>query len=405
MSGLLRPFPARLVRPEWASRVVSPAYDGLNAAARRALMDRNPYVFLHVTRSPEDSVSESGLDELAEGNAAALRRLLDAGAYSPPADPALYLYRLRLDGHSQTGIVADLPVDAYTDGRLLPHERTRATREEVLAKHLSRVGAASSPVAVTYRAASEVDEIVARLQETSPVLHFEGTDGLEQTVWRFDDTAAVNALEGALADTRLYVTDGHHRMAAAVRLRDQRRLASLPIGNFGSVLCVLFPDDQLRVFEFNRRVEVGDAAGLAQAIAHLRQLTELREVGSAEQARPSAQRQFAVYADGVWSTFSLRGESPLDAHLLQDQVIGPLLGDDDADRSDRVEYVPGTAGLEQLAARCDEVGGIGLAMFPEPVDALMDLVDTGGVLPPKSTFFHPKARSGIFLRMRDGGPE
>jgi uncharacterized protein (DUF1015 family) len=402
LRALLQPFPARLVRPEWATRVVSPAYDGLNAAARRSLMEENPYIFLHVTRSPEDTTTGPGLDELADGNAAALERLLELGVFDEPAEPALYLYRLSLDGHSQTGIVADLPVDAYTDGRLLRHERTRESREEVLAKHLSRVGVASSPVAVTYRASADVDAVISKLQQTTPLLQFQDPSGLEQTVWRIDDSAVIETLDRAITGTRLYITDGHHRTAAALRLRDQRQAAGQPVGDYDSVLCVLFPDDQLEVFEFNRRVEFDDAAAAAAALAGLGELVELRPAESADEAKPQGPRQFAVYADGAWSTFAFDDESGLDARLLHERVITPIFGVDDAARIDRVEYVPGTAGLEQLAQRCDEAGGIGLAMFPEPVDDLMSIVDSGGVLPPKSTFFHPKARSGIFLRFREG---
>lgn len=405
MKPLLHPFPARLVRPEWAARVVSPAYDGVNAAARRKLMDENPYVFLHVTRSPEDSVNESDLDELADGNAAALERLLEAGSFEAAAEPALYLYRLSLDGHSQTGIVADLPVDAYTDGRLLRHERTRESREEVLAKHLSKVGVASSPVAVTYRASTEVDDLVSQLQEATPLLQFEDGSGLEQTVWRVDDSDAAERLESLFEEMTLYITDGHHRSAAALRLRDQRRAAGLPAGAFDYVLCVMFPDEQLTVFEFNRRVSFDDEAEAERAMADLAQLVELRPVASAAEAKPQRPHQFAVYAQGAWSRFSFADESGLDARLLHERVITPIFGVDDAARTDRVEYVPGTAGLEQLAERCDEAGGIGLAIFPEPVDDLMAIVDSGGVLPPKSTFFHPKARSGIFLRFREGDSE
>lgn len=401
MSGLVRPFPARIVRSEWAERVVSPAYDGLNAEARRALMAANPHVFLHVTRSPEDSIAEGGgLDELTAGNAAALARLLEAGAYDQPADPAVYLYRLSLDGHTQTGIVADLPVDAYSDGRLRRHERTREDREAVLAKHLSALSVVSSPVAVTYRAATQIDELVAALAEDAPILQFRDASGLEQTLWRVDDPAIITSLDEAFEGVPLYITDGHHRTAAALRLRDERVSQGLPVGDFDSVLCVLFPDDQVRVYEFNRRVSVSAEAEVHAALAALAEMTDLHPAESAAAAKPRAQREFAVYGAGSWSRFSLQGDVHLDARLLDEKVLRPILGVVDSARTDRVEYVPGTAGLEELAQRCDRLGGVGLAMFPEPLEDLMRIADEGGVLPPKSTFFHPKARSGIFLRFR-----
>jgi uncharacterized protein (DUF1015 family) len=401
VSDLLRPFPARLVKPEWATRVVSPAYDGMNAEARRELMEDNPHVFLHVTRSPEDAEAGIDLDELTSGNAQALERILDAGAYEPMAEPAIYLYRLELDGHIQSGIVADVAVDAYADGRLRRHEHTHDGRENVLASHLSRVGVASSPVAVTYRASADIDRLVAEVEQQTPHLQFTDDGGLMQSVWRIDDPVGESALEAAFDEVPLYITDGHHRTAAALRLRNQRREAGLPVGDFDRVLCVLFPDDQLRVFEFNRRVAVGEGPALQAAMDRLAGVVELRPAESPEAAKPAAPRQFAAYADGSWSTFEMADPDAMDASLLHDRIIDPLL-EGDSGSSARVEYVPGTAGLDELEARCDRFGGIGLAMYPEPVADLMKVADAGGVLPPKSTFFHPKARTGIFLRFRDG---
>jgi uncharacterized protein (DUF1015 family) len=391
------------VRPEWAERVVSPAYDGVNAAERRQMMEENPYVFLHVTRSPEDIAEGSPRDPdaLADSSATALQRLLDADAYERYG-PAVYLYRLRLGDHSQTAVVADVPVAAADEGRLRPHERTRVARASLLGHHLERVRVSSSPIAVTYRGHPGVDDVVDTVSASQPILDFSDASGLEQTVWRVEDRALIAGLDDAIGDAVLYITDGHHRTAAAVAARDALAAA----GNLAEdhparfMLCALFPAAQLQVYPFHRMVAVdGPPADAAAALAAAGRLT-----AAAGPVAGCGAWTFGVRASGRWWCLDVParddGDGALAADVLQDRVLGPVFGIDDPGASDRLGYLPGTAGLEALAEQCDGMGTVGFALEATGVETLMDVVDAGRVLPPKSTFFHPKPRSGIFLRLR-----
>lgn len=391
------------MRQDWAARVVSPAYDGVNAAERRRMMDENPYVFLHVTRSPEDVAEGSPRDPdaLAASSAAALQRLLDADAYERYA-PSVYLYRLRLGDHSQTAVVADVPVAVADEGRLRPHERTRAARATLLGHHLERVRVSSSPIAVTYRDHPGVDEIVGAVGAGRPILDFSDASGLEQTVWRIDDPAVVAGLDDAIGDAVLYITDGHHRTAAAVAARDVLAAAGDLAEDHPArfMLCALFPAAQLQVHPFHRVVSVGGPP--ADAVA---ELTRAGTLTSADRAvSGEGTRTFGVYASGRWWRLDVAvhddDDTALAADVLQDRVLGPVFGIVDPGASERLEYLPGTAGLDMLAQRCDSEGTVGFALAATSVETLMDVVDAGRVLPPKSTFFHPKPRSGIFLRRR-----
>ena len=388
--------------------VVSPAYDALDAGGRRQLMAENPMTFLHVTRSPEDA-DDLPLDALTEANAAALQRLLSADLYERRSQPALYLYRLTAAGHTQVAVVADLSLAVVADGQLLPHERTRVSRAEVLARHLARVKVSSSPIAATYRAVPEVDEVVAGVvAEQAPLLSFGRGSPLEQDVWAVDDPETIQALDGLLAGQQLYITDGHHRTAAALRLREwraERGEGGDPDDPANFVLCALFPHDQLIVREFHRRVALAPGDDVGGALDRIGAVVDLEAVSGPEQASPAGAGQFALYADGAWYRFALARSGPdLDVTSLLVQVLKPALDIDDPATTDRIEYVPGTGGLEELARRCDEKGGLGFGLYPISVEALMEVVDRGDVLPPKSTFFHPKARSGIFLRFREHQP-
>ncbi|MEQ8718300.1 MAG: DUF1015 family protein [Acidimicrobiales bacterium] len=400
---MLVPFEGHVVRPEWAERVVSPAYDGVNATERRKMMDENPYVFLHVTRSPEDVAEGSPRDPgaLADSSATALQRLLDADAYESYG-PAVYLYRLRLGDHLQTAVVADVPVAIADEGRLRPHERTRAARASLLGHHLERVRVSSSPIAVTYREHPGVDDIVETVTAGPPILAFSDASGLEQTVWRVADPALIANLDDAIGDAVLYITDGHHRTAAAVAARNALAAAGTLAEDHPArfMLCALFPAAQLQVYPFHRMVTVDGAP--ADAVAALAAAGALTAADGP--VAGSGARTFGVHAAGHWWRLDVdaRGDDggALPADVLQDRVLRPVFGIDDPGASDRIEYLPGTAGLDTLAERCGLTGTVGFALEATGVDTLMDVVDAGRVLPPKSTFFHPKPRSGIFLRLR-----
>ena len=398
---LLRPVATRLVRPEWAARVVSPAYESVRPEQRRELMESDPYVFLHVTRSPGDSVDpETGRpveshDEVIEANAAALDRLLAADVFTEVAAPGLYLYRLTKGDHTQTAIIGDIDLRGLDDGRIGPHERIRPQRATLLADHIERVGVHSSPVAFAYPDDAEVEAIVDRASAGPPLLDFRREDGLGQTIWRIPDTD-VGTLLGHFADRRLYIVDGHHRVAAGI---EHRRRGGHDAED-AVVLGALFPAGQLRVRPFHRRVvdTAGmDAGDLAVAVAAAD--FGVRPLDADEDPAPGRAGTFGMYVDGAWYEITPfhRHPAEFDATLLQERILGPILDVDEAGGSGRLEYLPGDAGLARLVELVDADGGIGFALYPVSLGQLMAVVDRGQTLPPKSTYFEPKVRSGVFV--------
>lgn len=395
MKPLVRRVRARLVEQAWANRVVSPAYDAMRPDQRAELMADDPYVFLHVTKSPAGSDDPEVVNE---ENARALEWLLDQQVFSDVHPAAMFVYRLRTADHEQTGIVADVHLSGLEDGRIGPHERIQPQRAGHLADHLTRVGVHSSPVAFGYEGDPRVDEIVADVTASPPDLVIERGDGLHQTIWVVPEPHLA-ALEAALSAHRLYIIDGHHRVAAAVE--SWRRTGRDEPG--GWVLGAVFPNDQLKVCAFHRRVT--DLHGLSSAelvSAIAAQDFEVRPLDDDEDPEPPTPGRFSMYVDGRWYEIKPFRVHPaeFDVTILQDRILGPVLGIDEASKGGRLEYLPGAAGLEHLVAVTDRQGGAAFALHPVLLSQLTAVVDKGMTLPPKSTYFEPKVRSGVFLAPR-----
>ncbi len=396
--GLVRRVATRLVKPEWAARVVSPAYDSVRPNDRAELMARDPYVFLHVTRSPGDVTDGSSPTEVTEQNAAALQWLLDEGVFTEVRPPAFYAYRLQSGDHCQTAVVADVSLAGVEDGRISPHERVQPHRAEHLTVHVTKVSVNSSPVALGYQDDPVVDAVVDQVTACEPLLDFQREDGIHQTVWEVPEELAPR-LEEHLGDKHLYIIDGHHRVAAGA---EHWRLSGRPAAE-AYVLGALFPTGQLRVSSFHRRVtDLGghDVASLCDAIAA--NDFSVRPLGPDEDPSPPEPGTFGMYVDGIWYQLKAfrRHPAEFDVTLLQDRILGPILGVEESGPSGRLEYLPGSAGLDHLAHVTDRLGGVAFAVHPVLLSQLTAIVDRGQTLPPKSTYFEPKVRSGLFLTPR-----
>lgn len=398
MTDLVHPVATRLVLPEWATRVVSPAYDAMRPEQRALLMDTDPFVYLHVTRSLGDVADGASAEEVTEQNAAALDRLLAEPVFSEVRPPGLYLYRLRTATHEQVGIVADVHLAGLADGRIGPHERIQPHRAVHLADHLERIAAHSSPVAFGFEDDEVIGEIMERVVASEPLLEFERGDGLHQTVWAVPEDD-VSTMTERLSAHRLYIIDGHHRVAAAAERwsREDSTDAS------AYVLGALFPMGQLRVCAFHRRAaDLGDHDPDSLCTAIAAQDFSVRPLDPDEDPEPAAPGQFGMYVDGQWYEIApfRRHPAEFDATVLQERILGPVLGIDEGSRHGRLEYLPGSTGLDQLVALTDERGGVAFALHPVLLTQLTAVVDRGQTLPPKSTYFEPKVRSGLFLAPR-----
>lgn len=410
------PFEGWLVASDAAERVISPAYDVLTADQRRAHAMAEPDSFLNVLRSPDDQPPGAPTDSasLLAASRATLDRLLDAGAFVPLDGPVYLVLRMRLGGHVQTGIVGTVPVaDIGATVRL--HEATRAEKEDALAQHLEVVGVTSSPVGLVHPGPSPVADLLDRVTAQTPALDIRHDDGLQQQVWPVADPRDRDTIAAAFeALPALYVTDGHHRAAAARRYADRCRSGAAERDHDEDacehLLVIAFPAPELLLYPYHR--VVSDRAGrspseLLAAVAERFEVTEL-DVVDPDEAAPRDPRTFALHLAGRWyrlclpdgATAASAATHPvaeLDVSLLQDLLLDPVLHVTDPRTDPRLSFVPGTLGLGELVRRAGP-DGIAVAVAPTAVEQLVAVADAGETMPPKSTWFDPKVRSGVLLR-------
>lgn len=402
---LFAPFRGWLIHPDWADRVVAGAYDAKTPDERRAIVAANPYSYFGVTRSAEDLEPGDDADneELLRRGAETLSRILAAGAFVPSDHPAFYAYRLADDNHSQTGVVGALDVDGLRDGRVLTHENVRPERASLLSHHLEVVGATSSPIALTHDPDPELTDLLATACRREPDVDHTVED-VRHLIWTLE-AEECERMTQLLADATVYVTDGHHRSAAALAGRDAHPGA----GPYARTLAVLFPADELRVEAFHRRAGDVDLRSVEELRTSLTTVGTVRPATDADDAAPVARGEIGVYHRGEWSKLVLDPQerpsalASLDVERLRRDVIGHVLGIDELAPDSGVDYVPGPSGVAELVARCDADGRIGFVVHPTDVHDLMAVAAAGELMPPKSSYFAPKPRSGVFLRVLGTG--
>jgi uncharacterized protein (DUF1015 family) len=402
----LHPFNAVRPTPELAVTVAAVPYDVVNRAEAAELARGNPHSFLHVGRSDIDlPESTDPHDPRVYAKAReALDRFVADGVLVREAIPALYLYRQIMSGRAQTGLVGCVHIDDYERDIIRKHERTRKDKEDDRTRHLLTLGAHAEPVFLTYRGRPEIDVLAEPVLSSPPLYDFTASDGVRHTVWQIPDSEPW--LEAFRAVPHAYVADGHHRSASAWRAGKERRATNPKHhGNeeYNWFLAVLFPADQLTILPYNRVVR--DLNGKPPAEV----LHELRDVGRlspADHPRPPRPGTFCLYLADAWYRVELDEESidrrdpigSLDVSLLQDRVLEPVLGIGDPRTDQRIDFVGGIRGTAELERRVDSGEmAIAFSLYPTTVDQLMAVSDAGAVMPPKSTWFEPKLRSGLFV--------
>lgn len=406
----IRPFRGYRPRPDLAAKVASPPYDVLSSDEARTLAADNPHSFLHVVKAEIDL--DPGVETHSEPvyakSAENYRRLIVDGILVRDAAPSFYLYELTMKGHAQTGLVVGCSVDEYVAGRIKKHEHTRRDKEDDRARHVEVLMANAGPVLFTYRQRPEIQALVATLKaKGAPAVDFTADDGVRHVLWVVDDAADVAALREAFAPLdALYVADGHHRTASAQRVRDilkAKNPAHTGEEPYNHFLAVLFPDDELRLMGYHRVVR--DLNGLAPA-DFLEKVGERFDLERTDAPEPPGQKQWGMYLDGKWYRLAARPDSypaddpvrSLDAAILQESLLAPVLGIGDPRTDERIDFVGGIRGAAELERRCSEDMQVAFAFAPVSVEQLMAIADAGAVMPPKSTWFEPKLRSGVVVR-------
>jgi len=409
---LVRPF--RGLRPsrKLASRVASPPYDVLSREEALTMARGNPQSFLRINK-PEIDV-DPALDShdpavYAKGREN-LDRFIESGVLARDDSESYYIYRQIMGDHIQTGIAAVASVAAYEQGLVKKHELTRPPKVRDRVEHMDALGAQVGPVFVTYRARELLDALIAQATETKVEYDFTAADGIRHTFWVVQDPDRVGEFQRALDELpALYVADGHHRSEAAAKLRQtlRSRFPNAPSpAPWDWFLVVLFPHDQIQILDYNRVVRDLDGLSAMDFLKALEREFLVTEVEAAA-AKPAAPRDFALYLDGAWWRLrprqgvldALADKPPsgrLDVALLHDRVFAPLLGIADQRTDDRVDFVGGIRGLEELGRKVDSGDWrAAFAFHPTSMDDLIAVADSGGVMPPKSTWFEPKLRSGL----------
>ena len=407
--ALVRPFRALRPVPEAAAAVAAVPYDVVSGAEARALAAGNPLSFLHVSRAEIDLPADTDPydDRVYDAAASNLKRLVRTAPLVMEDEPSLYVYRLLAAGHEQTGLAACFALDEYDSDAIRKHERTRPDKENDRTRHMLALRAQTGIVFLTYRATPETAVLLGRGSAGDPLLDVEAADGVRHTVWRLDREDRDAAVGAFAAVPALYIADGHHRVASAARARDElvRAGSATADAAAGFVLGVAFPDTATRIQAYNRTV--ADLAGRTpeQFLAALAARFPLRQ--RAAPAPPKG--EVAVYlGGGTWCSADLSGArtegadggpaARLDVAVLQDHLLAPLLGVADIRTDPRVAFVGGARGTAELERRVDSgAAAVAFSLAPVTTAELFAVSDTGGMMPPKSTWFEPKLRDGLLV--------
>ena len=398
----VRPFDALRPPAALAAEIASVPYDVVDTPEAAALAAGKAWSFLHVIR-PEIDLPD-GVDLYSDAVYAKAQENLDRWIAEVPyaaGEPVMLVYRLILDGRAQIGVVAGCSVDEYDSGLIAIHERTRKKKEDDRARHVTQMRCQAEPIFLAYRAREELDVMIDGITAGEPDVDFMAPDGIQHTIWTAPDPAS---LEAAFGDVpMLYVADGHHRSKSASRAREA--LAAANPDHDGSeaynrVMAVLFPDSQLSILPYNRVLT--DLGGRTPSDV-LAEIGALFELEPAEDPAPDRIHCFCVYADGGWHRFRVQPGADagviesLDVSLLQDRILEPVFGIEDPRTDPRIDFVGGSRGTAELERRAEKYNGVAFSLFATSLAELFAVADAGEIMPPKSTWFEPKLRSGLFL--------
>lgn len=407
--AIVKPF--QCVRPDEACAhlVAALPYDVYNRKEACEITASNPKSFLNIDR-PETQFSDD-VDTYDSRVYEKARELLRAwvidGTLLKDSREAYYIYELVMNGRSQTGIVACSSIDDYAQGIIKKHENTREEKELDRICHVDRTDAQTGPIFLAYRSKDAINGIVERVTATKPVYDFTAEDGVSHKVWQVSDKETVLEIEKAFQGVpATYIADGHHRAASAVKVGLKRRDENPGYTGeepFNFFLSVLFPDEQLMIMPYNRVVK--DLNGLSEE-EYLKQIEEafLVEAVGEEAYAPDAKGSFGMYLNKKWYRLTIKdsflSKDPvkgLDVSLLQDYLLNPVLGVKDPRIDKRIDFIGGIRGLKELEKRCGEDMTVAFSMYPTSIEELFQVADAGLLMPPKSTWFEPKLRSGLFI--------
>ncbi len=404
----------KAVRPtnELAHKVAALPYDVMNSAEARVMVKDNPYSFLHVDKAEIDLDEDIDIyDESVYLKAAEnLKKLESDGICKQDEAPCFYIYRQIMNGRSQTGLVGCASIDDYINNIIKKHEFTRADKEADRIRHVDYCDANTGPIFLTYRENEEISKIISSWKSThEPCYDFVTDDGIANTVWTIDDSEINSKLQSAFDGIDyLYIADGHHRCASAVKVGQKRRQANPDFDGseeFNFFLAVAFPKDELEIMDYNRVMKDLNGCSAEEFMAKMSEKFTVEAYSGEGQFKPDKKHAFGMYLENKWYKLTAKEGTfdendpvdRLDVSILQNNCITPIFGIEDPRTDKRIDFVGGIRGLGELERRCETDMKIAFAMYPTSLDDLMAIADAGEVMPPKSTWFEPKLLSGLFI--------
>lgn len=412
--AIVRPFKSLRPAAGKAAQVASLPYDVMNRAEAKAMAAGNPDSFLHVVRSEiglPDEVSDYDPQVYAKAKAV-LEQMTADGVLVQDTKPMFYIYRQIMNGRVQTGLVATVAVDEYLSNDIKKHELTLEVKEQDRINHFDATDANTEPIFLTYRENREISKLLNDfIKFNNPTAGFTSEDNITHYTWAIDDDDLNARLEQLFAGIdALYIADGHHRSASAAKVGLKRREqfpAALADAEFNYFMAVIFPDEDLFIMDYNRIVKDLNGLSAEDFTKALQKGFSVRKMEGKEPLRPKAKAHFGMYLEGCWYELAAKPElyqdkdpyDRLDVSILQQNVLSPLLAIDDPRTSKRIDFVGGIRGLQELADRVDAVGGVAFSMYPTTMAELLEIADAEMTMPPKSTWFEPKLRSGLFIHL------
>ena len=409
--AIIRPFKAYRPVKEYVKDIAALPYDVMSSKEAREIVKNNKYSFLRVDRAEVNLAESVGeYDKVVYDTAnQVLENMIEKGLYIQEKTPAIYIYQQIMDGRGQKGIVCCTSVDDYINNIIKKHERTRLLKEIDRVNHVDICNANTGPIFLTYRNNDEISSIVEEWSKKVPVYDFISEDGNGHRVWIIDDNIIIEKLVKLFKSIKyLYIADGHHRSASAVKVAlNRRKQLGKYTGDeeFNYFLSIIYPDTELKVFDYNRTVK--DLNGLSEEefFNKVKESFYLFKSEGNKPVTPKNKHEFGMYMNKKW--FILRAKDgsfdennsidSLDVSILQNNLLNPILGISDPTKSERIEFIGGIRGLKELENRADTDMKVSFSMYATTIDDIMNVADDGKTMPPKSTWFEPKPRSGIFI--------
>ena len=405
----IRPFKAYRPCKGMEERIAALPYDVYNREEACEVVKKNPDSFLAVDRAETQFGEEvdTYADCVYEKADQMLREKIQEGKFVQDPTPCFYLYELTMDGYSQTGVVGCASIDDYRNNVIKKHENTRADKEEDRIRHVDTCSMQTGPIFLAYRAKEDLKEKIGELKKQAPVYDFVSEDGIGHRVWVIDNNSDVSMIEEAFGKIpAIYIADGHHRCASAVKVGLKRREQYPDYTGeeeFNYFLSVIFPDEELRILDYNRVVKDLNGLDVAAFLTRIGEYFTVEKKGQAPY-RPTKKGMFGMYLEDEWYSLvakeKIKSEDAvegLDVSLLQNYLLDPILGIKDPKTDKRIDFVGGIRGLGELERRVHTDMKVAFAMYPTSIAELFAVADAGRLMPPKSTWFEPKLRSGLFL--------